>query len=218
MSGGDIVPAEGRIIVCKDLFIDQSALTGESLPVEKMQGSLESDKLEDPSDWSNYLFMGTSVISGSASMVVVRTGRSTQYAQIVERLVERRPMTEFERGFRRFGYLIMQVTIILVVFVFLVNVLDHKDLLISLLFSVALAVGLTPELLPMIITINLSNGALVMSKKDVVVKRLESIQNYGSMDVLCTDKTGTLTENRLRSLSSLISQGTMTIRSWSCPT
>ncbi len=182
LSGGDIVPAEGRIILCKDLFIDQSALTGESLPVEKMQGSLESDKLDDPSDWSNYLFMGTSVISGSASMVVVRTGSSTQYAQIVERLVERRPMTEFEEDTRRFGYLIMEVTIILVVFVFLVNVLDHKDLLISLLFSVALAVGLTPELLPMIITINLSNGALVMSKKDVVVKRLESIQNYGSMD------------------------------------
>ena len=142
-------------------------------------------------------FMGTSVISGSATAVVVRTGRSTQYAQIVERLVQRRPLTEFERSSRKFGYLIMQVTIVLVVAVFLINALNDRNIIQSLLFSIALAVGLTPELLPMIIMINLSEGALHMSKKDVVVKRLESIQNYGSMDVLCTDKTGTLTENKV---------------------
>lgn len=197
LSGGDIVPAGCRIIQSKDLFVDQSALTGESLPVEKMPGVVSKGKVQDSGEWTNYLFMGTSVVSGSASAVVTRTGRSTEYAHIMERLVQRRPMTEFERGSRRFGYLIIQVTILLVVFVFLINALNQRDLIQSLLFSVALAVGLTPELLPMIIMINLSEGALHMSEKDVVVKRLESIQNYGSMDILCTDKTGTLTENRV---------------------
>jgi Mg2+-importing ATPase len=115
----------------------------------------------------------------------------------MEKLTVRRPETEFERGSKRFGYLIMRVTVILVIFVFLVNVLYGRSILLSLLFSVALAVGLTPELLPMILTINLSKGAMAMSKEGVIVKRLESIQNYGNMDVLCTDKTGTLTENRV---------------------
>ena len=197
LSVGDIVPAGCRIIQSKDLFIDQSALTGESMPAEKIPGVISKDKVDETSEWTNYLFMGTSVISGSATAVVVRTGRSTQYAQIVERLVQRRPLTEFERSSRKFGYLIMQVTIVLVVAVFLINALNDRNIIQSLLFSIALAVGLTPELLPMIIMINLSEGALHMSKKDVVVKRLESIQNYGSMDVLCTDKTGTLTENKV---------------------
>jgi Mg2+-importing ATPase len=167
------------------------------MPAEKLPGVLSKDKVSDTSEWTNYLFMGTSVISGSATAVVVRTGRSTQYAQIVERLSQRRPVTEFERSSKKFGYLIMQVTVMLVVAVFLINALNHRDLLQSLLFSIALAVGLTPELLPLIITVNLTEGALHMSRKDVVVKRLESIQNYGSMDVLCTDKTGTLTENKV---------------------
>ncbi len=207
LSGGDIVPAGCRIVRSKDLFVDQSALSGESLPAEKMPGALSGDRIGEASEWTNYLFMGTSVLSGSTEAVVVRTGRSTEYAQIAERLVQRRPLTEFERGSRRFGYLIMQITIILVVIVFLINALNHRDLVQSLLFSVALAVGLTPELLPMIITINLSEGALHMSRKDVVVKRLEAIQNYGSMDILCTDKTGTLTENKVSLVKFVDSRG-----------
>ncbi len=207
LSSGDIVPAGCRILDSKDLYIDQSVLTGESFPVEKSAGALREDMVQESANWTNYLFLGTSVTGGSAKAVVVRTGRSTEYAHIVERLVQRRPLTEFERGSRRFGYLIMRVTIVLIVFVFLINVLDERDLLQSLLFSVALAVGLTPELLPMIITINLSEGALHMSRKDVVVKRLESIQNYGSMDVLCTDKTGTLTENEVAAVKFVDARG-----------
>ncbi len=141
--------------------------------------------------------MGTSVISGSATAVVVRTGGSTEYGEIAKKLVERRPETEFERGARRFGSLIMQVTFILVIAVFFINAFFRRGVLESLLFSVAIAVGLTPELLPMIISINLSKGAISMSRKGAIVKRLASIQNFGSMDVLCTDKTGTLTENKV---------------------
>jgi Mg2+-importing ATPase len=142
--------------------------------------------------------MGTSVVSGSATAVVVKTGGFTDYGKIVKKLFERRPETEFERGLRRFGYLIMQVTFLLVVFVFLVNALYLRGVLESLLFAVALAVGLTPELLPIILSINLSKGALAMSKRGVIVKELAAIQNFGNMDVLCTDKTGTLTENRVK--------------------
>jgi Mg2+-importing ATPase len=197
LSAGDIVPTGTRVLRCKDLFVDQSALTGESVAAEKNDEALSPDQVGDEGTWTNYLFMGTSVVNGTATGVVVRTGRHTSYAHIVEGLVSRRPETEFERGSRRFGYLIMRVTFVLVVAVFLINALYHRGLLESLLFSVALAVGLTPELLPMILTINLSKGAMDMSHEGVVVKRLESIQNYGSMDTLCTDKTGTLTENKV---------------------
>ncbi|MCC6042941.1 MAG: magnesium-translocating P-type ATPase [Candidatus Verstraetearchaeota archaeon] len=197
LSAGDIVPADCRVIMAKDLFVDQSALTGESFPVEKTAQPLKSF---DPSimEWSNYLFMGTSVVSGSAVAVVVRTGSMTEYGKIAKRLVERRAETEFERGIKSFSYMIMQVTLFLVLAVFFINALYMRGVLDSLLFAVALAVGLTPELLPMIISINLSKGALSMAKKGVIVKRLAAIQNLGSMDVLCTDKTGTLTENRVK--------------------
>jgi Mg2+-importing ATPase len=196
LSAGDIVPADARIITAKDLFLNQSTLTGESFPVEKTATSL---KLKDASvtEWNNYLFMGTSVVSGSATAVVAKTGNSSEYGKIAKKLVARTPETEFESGIRKFGYLIMQVTIFLVIFVFLINALYRRGVLESLLFAVALAVGITPELLPMIITVNLSRGALAMSKKGVIVKRLTSIQNFGSMDVLCTDKTGTLTQNKI---------------------
>ena len=197
LSAGDIVPADARVITAKDLFVNQSALTGESFPVEKTGLPLKS---YDPSitEWSNYLFMGNSVVSGTATAVVVKTGSLTEYGKIAKRLVEREAETEFQRGIRSFGYMIMQVTFLLVLLVFFINALYMRSVLDSLLFAVALAVGLTPELLPMIISVNLSKGAVSMAKKGVIVKRLAAIQNFGSMDVLCTDKTGTLTENRIK--------------------
>ena len=199
LSAGDITPADARIINAKDLFINQSSLTGESFPVEKTDSQLESVKLSSGSitEWDNYLFMGTSVVSGSSTAVVAKTGGATEYGKIAKRLVAKPPETEFERGVKGFSYLIMQVTFVLIIFVFIVLALFHRGLVESLLFAAALAVGLTPELLPMIITMNLSKGAVNMSKKGVVVKHLPSIENFGSMNVLCTDKTGTLTENSI---------------------
>ncbi|MEM3446209.1 MAG: magnesium-translocating P-type ATPase [Candidatus Korarchaeum sp.] len=193
---GDIVPADARLIVAKDLFVNQSVLTGEAFPVEKAASPLKT-KTTTITEWSNYVFMGTSVVSGTATAVVVKTGNSTEYGKIAEKLIAREPMTDFERGLRQFGFMIMEVTFLLVLFVFFINALYKRGVLESLLFAVALAVGLTPELLPMIMTVNLSEGALAMSRKGVIVKRLSSIQNFGSMNVLCADKTGTLTENKV---------------------
>jgi len=196
LSAGDIVPADARVVTAKDLFVDQSTLTGESFPVEKTIATSPA-RATTITECTNCLFFGTSVVSGTSSAVVIRTGSSTEYGKIARTLVARQPETEFERGLRRFGYLIMEVTLSLVLFVFFIIVLYKHHVLESLLFSVALAVGLTPELLPMILSVNLSKGALAMSEKGVIVKRLASIQNFGSMDVLCTDKTGTLTENKI---------------------
>ncbi|MCJ7763347.1 magnesium-translocating P-type ATPase, partial [Candidatus Bathyarchaeota archaeon] len=200
LSAGDITPADARVIEAKDLFVNQSALTGESFPVEKTSMPINV-RGASITEWTNYLFMGTSIVSGTATAVVVKTGGSTEYGKIAQRLVERAPETEFEIGIKKFGFLIMQVTFVLVLFVFMINALFHPNeegILTALLFAVALAVGLTPELLPMIITINLSKGAMAMSKKGVIVKRLSSIETFGSMNVLCTDKTGTLTENQIK--------------------
>ena len=196
LSAGDIIPADSRIIISKDLFIDQSALTGESFPVEKTPDPLAAVGTAI-TDWNNCLFLGTPVVSGTATAVVVRTGSLTEYGKIAKSLVTREPDTEFEKGLRRFGFLLTEITFILVIFVFFINAFFRRGALESLLFAVALAVGLTPELLPMIMSVNLSRGALAMSKKDVIVKRLASIQNLGNMDTLCTDKTGTLTENKI---------------------
>ncbi len=196
LTAGDMIPADCRLISSKDLFINQSAITGESFPVEKSAMPLKDGSLA-ASDWNNFLFMGSSVVSGTARALVVRTGGQTEYGQITQKLKQRDTQTEFDRGLRRFSILIIQMTFILVVFVFFVNTLNNKNLFKSLLFSVALAVGLTPDLLPVIISINLSKGALTMAKEGVIVKKLSSIQNFGSMDVLCTDKTGTLTMNQV---------------------
>ena len=199
LSAGDISPADARIISAKDLFVNQSALTGESFPVERTANKIESKSVSSTSitEWTNYLFLGTSIVSGTAQAVVVKTGGLTEYGKIAKRLVAKPPETEFERGVKGFSYLIMQVTFILIIFVFIVLALFKQGVIDSLLFAAALAVGLTPELLPMIITMNLSKGAISMSKKGVIVKHLPSIENFGSMNVLCTDKTGTLTENRI---------------------
>jgi Mg2+-importing ATPase len=199
LSAGDITPADARVISAKDLFINQSALTGESFPVEKTSTPMKT-KNSSMTDWNNYLFMGTSVVSGTASAIVVKTGSTTEYGKIARKLVEKAPETEFEKGVKHFGFFMMRITLLMVILIFMINAfINHTNegILNALLFAVALAVGLTPELLPMIVTINLSRGAIVMSKQGVIVKRLASIDNFGSMNVLCTDKTGTLTENKI---------------------
>jgi Mg2+-importing ATPase len=195
LTAGDIVPADARVITSRDFFINQSALTGEPYPVEKTTAT--GKPADQPADRENSVFLGTSVVSGAANAIVTRTGSATEYGRIAKMLGERPPETEFERGINSFGLLMMRLVFFLVIFVFFVNALLHHGILDSLLFAVALAVGMTPELLPMILSINLSNGAIAMSRKGAIVKHLASIQNFGSMDVLCTDKTGTLTENRI---------------------
>jgi len=197
LSAGDMVPADSRVIGAKDFFVDQSAMTGESFPVEKKGGELKGEEVTGLTSWSNYMFMGTSVVSGTATAVVVATGAETEYGRIVSKTLEKRSETDFEKGLRQLGYLLMEVTFILVMFVFFILALLKHNVLTSLLFSVALAVGLTPELLPMILTLNLAKGGMSMAKKGVIVRHLPSIQNFGNMDVLCTDKTGTLTENKV---------------------
>jgi len=192
LSAGSLVPADGVLLEARDFYVNQAVLTGETFPVEKTPGpvSPQASLVER----TNCVFMGTNVRSGSGRALIVETGASTAFGQIAERLSLRPPETEFERGIRRFGYLLTEVMLILVLVIFAVNVFFHKPILDSLLFSVALAVGLTPQLLPAIISINLSKGSQAMANDGVIVRRLESIENFGSMDVLCTDKTGTLTE------------------------
>jgi Mg2+-importing ATPase len=197
ISAGDMVPADGLVLEAHDLFVKQALLTGESYPVEKHPGALAADVTE-LQDATNAVFMGTTVISGSARMRVVKTGAGTAIGAIADSLTRQPPPTAFEIGTHRFGLLIMRLTILLVLFVLLVNAFMHKPWLDSFLFAVALAVGLTPELLPMVVSVTLSQGAMHMAKKRVIVKRLAAITDLGSMDVLCTDKTGTLTEAKIR--------------------
>jgi Mg2+-importing ATPase len=192
LSAGSLVPADGVIIEAKDFYVSQSALTGETFPVEKFPGVLpEKASLVER---SNMVFMGTNVRSGSATVLVVTTGIATAFGQIAAKLSLRPPETEFERGIRRLGFLLTEFMLVLVITIFALNVYFNKPVLDSLLFSVALAVGLTPQLLPAIININLSKGSQVMARLGVIVRRLEALENFGSMDTLCTDKTGTLTQ------------------------
>lgn len=191
LEAGDLVPADARLLTADNLHVQQAALTGESLPVEK-EATHENTEANSP-DAPDRVFLGTSVVSGTATAEIVATGGKTLFGDIATRLTTRSPETEFERGTRRFGYLIMQTVFFLVLFVLLVNVTLHRNPLESLLFAVALAVGLTPEFLPMITTVTLTQGAVRMARRHVAVKHLESLQNFGSMDVLCSDKTGTLT-------------------------
>jgi Mg2+-importing ATPase len=196
LNAGDGVPGDGRIIASKDLFVNEAALTGESYPVEKSPTGLPP---ETPlAKRTNALFMGTHVLSGSAKMLVVHTGKATEFGKVSERLKFRQPETEFEHGVRRFGYLLMEVTMLLIFAIFAINVFLHRPVLESFIFSLALAVGLTPQLLPAIISINLAQGAKRMAARKVIVKQLSSIENFGSMNVLCSDKTGTITEGIVR--------------------
>ncbi len=192
LNAGDVVPGDCLIQVSKDLFVDEATLTGETYPVEKAVALLPA---ETPlGQRTNALWMGTHVVSGTARALVVCTGRETEFGKVSDRLKLRPQETEFERGIRRFGYFLMEVTLLLVVAIFAINVLLARPALDSFLFSLALAVGLTPQLLPAIISINLAHGAKRMAQHKVIVKRLASIENYGSMNVICSDKTGTLTE------------------------
>jgi P-type Mg2+ transporter len=193
LAAGDLIPGDGRVLAAKDFFVRQALLTGESYPIEKFSRDLP-DAGQDMADAVNSVFMGTSVVSGSATVLICRTGPNTSLGEISDTLSAKAPPTSFEQGTQRFGLLIMRFTILLVLFVVLINAVFNRPWLESFLFAVALAVGLTPELLPMVVSVTLARGALRMAKKKVIVKRLESIHNLGSMDVLCTDKTGTLTE------------------------
>lgn len=197
LNAGKIIPADVRVIFAKDFFVNQSSLTGESFPCEKYSLALPEAN-PDLTTMDNIAFMGSSVITGTAKAIVVRSGRFTEFGKIAEKLVQRDEETDFSRGMHRFGVLIMRIIIILVLFIFLVNSVLKHNLLESFMFSLAVAVGLTPELLPMIMSVAMAKGSIKMAKKGVVVKKLSAIPNFGSMDVLCTDKTGTLTEDKIK--------------------
>jgi Mg2+-importing ATPase len=192
LSAGSLIPADGVLLEARDFYVNQAVLTGETFPVQKNPAPVAAQA--SLAERANCVFMGTNVRSGSARALIVQTGKATAFGQIAERLTLRPPETEFERGIRRFGYMLTEVMLVLVLIVFAVNVFFHKPVIDSLLFSIALAVGLTPQLLPAIVSINLSKGSQKMAAYGVIVRRLEAIENFGSMDVLCTDKTGTLTE------------------------
>ncbi len=205
LSAGSLIPADGVVLEARDFFVNQAVLTGETFPAEKKPG--RADARAGLPERTNAVFMGTSARSGTARALIVQTGAGTAFGRIAERLTLRPPETEFERGIRRFGYLLTQIMTALVLVVFAINVISHKPPIDSLLFAIALAVGIAPELLPAIISINLSKGAQNMARRGVIVRRLNAIENLGSMDTLCTDKTGTLTEGVVRIDGSLDAQG-----------
>lgn len=196
LSAGSSIPGDCRLIESRDLYVNEATLTGETFPVDKEVGALTAETAL--ARRTNVLFMGTHVVSGSAKALVVRVGNDTEFGKISERLQLRPPETDFEHGVRRFGYFLMEVTLVLVVVIFAINVFFHKPVIEAFLFSLALAVGLTPQLLPAIISVNLSYGARRMAEQNVIVRRLSSIENFGSMNVLCSDKTGTLTQGTVQ--------------------
>ncbi|HEU0119456.1 MAG TPA: magnesium-translocating P-type ATPase [Bryobacteraceae bacterium] len=196
LAAGSLIAADAVLLEARDFFVNQAVLTGETFPAEKVVGPVAEDS--SLSERTNTVFLGTSVRSGTARAVVVQTGSGTAFGQIAGRLNLRPPETSFERGIRHFGYLLTKVMLLLVTAVFAINVFDAKPPVDSLLFAIALAVGLAPELLPAILTITLAHGAQQMAKRGVIVRRLSAIENLGSMNVLCTDKTGTLTEGVVR--------------------
>ncbi len=192
LSAGDVIPGDSLLLESQELFTDEAAFTGETFPVEKNPGIVPADA--PLSKRSNSLFMGSHVISGKGTALIIKTGKETEFGKISDRLRTKSPETDFEKGIRHFGYMLMEITLVLVLIIFAFNILLHKPALDSFLFSLALAVGLTPQLLPAIITVNLATGARSMAKQQVIVKRLSSIENFGSMNILCSDKTGTITE------------------------
>ena len=195
LSAGDMIPADLRLLAAKDLFVSQSALTGEAMPTEKSAARI--DESADPFDLPNVCFMGGSVVSGYGDGVIVHTGARTYFGQLADRIAGRRELTSFDKGVNHFTWLMIRFMMVMVPAVFLINGVTKHNWLEALLFAMAVAVGLTPEMLPMIVTVNLAKGAIAMSKKRVIVKRLNAIQNFGAMDVLCADKTGTLTQDRI---------------------
>ena len=202
ISAGDLVPADGTLVESRDLFVQQAALTGESLPVEKYAGAPTKQTGDGP-DAPNKLFLGTSVVSGTGTVTILRTGCQTSFGEIAARLAARPEETEFERSMKHFGVLITRTVFFLVLFILIVRVALHRNAFESFVFAVALAVGLTPEFLPMISAVTLARGAIRMARDQVIVKHLSAIQNFGTIDILCSDKTGTLTTGEMVLVSSL---------------
>jgi P-type Mg2+ transporter len=196
LAAGDMVPADVRVLSAKDLFLNQAALTGEALPVEKKASPAPAD-VQNPLDLPNICFLGSNVESGSATAVVIHTGNQTYFGSLAVSIVRQRQLTSFDKGINKFTWMMICFIAVMVPAVFLINGLSKHNWLEAFLFAMAVAVGLTPEMLPMIVTVNLAKGALAMSRKKVIVKRLNAIQNFGAMDVLCTDKTGTLTQGKI---------------------
>jgi Mg2+-importing ATPase len=196
LAAGDMVPADVRVLSAKDLFLNQAALTGEALPVEKKAAPSSAD-VQNPLELPNICFLGSNVESGSATAVVIHTGSRTYFGSLAASIVGQRQLTSFDLGVNKFTWLMIRFIAVMVPAVFLINGLSKHNWLEAFLFAMAVAVGLTPEMLPMIVTVNLSKGALAMARKKVIVKRLNAIQNFGAMDVLCTDKTGTLTQGKI---------------------
>jgi len=185
LSAGNIIPVDGRVIQADDFFVNESVLTGESFPVEKTKQA------------DNLLYSGTNVVSGYATFVAIQTGTKTEYGKIADQLISPREINAFEIGIKNFGYLIIKVIVAIVLLIFLINAISKKEIIDSLIFAIAVAVGITPELLPMIMSINMAKGSVKMAKKGVIIKRLNAIPDFGSMDILCTDKTGTLTKDKI---------------------
>ena len=196
LSAGDMVPADLRILTAKDLYVNQAVLTGESMPVEK-SAAVPSEAAQNPLEMNTIAFLGSNVESGTGTALVVQTGAQTYFGSMAATLTGARVETSFDKGINNFTWLMIQFMLIMVPAVFLFNVLGKGNGLEAFLFALAVAVGLTPEMLPMIVSVNLSRGAISMSAKKVIVKRLNAIQNFGAMDVLCTDKTGTITQGRI---------------------
>jgi len=196
LAAGDMTPADVRILSAKDLFLNQAALTGEALPVEKNPDPAAKD-INNPLEIANLCFLGSNVVSGTAVAVVIHTGEKTYFGSLSASIVEERELTSFDKGINGFTWMMIRFMAIMVPVVFLANGISKHNWLEAFLFAMAVAVGLTPEMMPMIVSVNLSKGALMMSRKKVIVKRLNSIQNFGAMDVLCSDKTGTLTQGKI---------------------
>jgi Mg2+-importing ATPase len=197
LSAGDMIPADCRILQSKDLFVSQSMLTGESLPVEKREQALTVSLHQSPLELDNLCFMGTNVVSGFATAIVVMTGNQTYFGSISKAITGKRAETSFDKGINKVSWLLIRFMLVMVPLVFLINGFTKHDWMEALLFGISIAVGLTPEMLPMIVTANLAKGAVNMSKRKVIVKRLSAIQNIGAMNILCTDKTGTLTMDKI---------------------
>ncbi|WP_156257284.1 HAD-IC family P-type ATPase, partial [Sandarakinorhabdus oryzae] len=206
LSAGDMIPADVRLIESRDLFVSQAVLTGEAIPVEKYDtlgsvaeksaASVASSEM-NALDMPNVCFMGTNVVSGTATALVVATGARTYFGSLAKAIVGSRAQTAFDRGINSVSWLLIRFMLVMVPVVFVINGLTKGDWVEALLFGLAVAVGLTPEMLPMIVSSNLAKGAVAMARRKVVVKRLNAIQNFGAMDVLCTDKTGTLTQDKI---------------------
>ena len=202
LSAGDMVPADVRLLTAKDLFVSQAMLTGESIPLEKHAIPMPSatgsaDARHSILEQETVCFMGSNVVSGAATAVVAATGDATQFGAMAKDIVGARPPTSFDIGVNRVSFMLIRFLLVMTPLVFFINGLTKGNWLEALLFALSIAVGLTPEMLPMIVTTNLAKGAVVMARRKTIVKRLNAIQNFGAMDVLCTDKTGTLTQNRV---------------------